>query len=463
MDGVSKQEKVQTNNLFCLYSPSESEPTWIDLVPNLNNNNNNNNNNNLDEKTDENFGTSKNGSKNNEAGRCDCLPSNRIVLNAVGVAANRMSADDNVDNDDNGDHVDDSESENDEENDQSDTSTDNLSFISDNENRGIVDDIILLPNNLLSDDELSNSDDCVYAYRGIDFDPVDARPEDENDFLEMDFEPDPPSEIEHENAATVESRGVEASTPSTSSDTTSDKTEGQMNEDRSIEDTAATNGECNSEVTNSDQPSSSASESNQPKKYTGTIPKTNRALLNGRTNRYKLASNSNKSLSSIEGEAATRKSHFAQQSSSGKSGNRTNKRWKITNEPIDDSILNPFYLRKTSDDQIDLDDDANSLSTHWKSANSTKRSLSFPFEQFRKSESNHEMQKPTTSKCIMQTSQSQNQLTNRPIPAFDGNEAAAHNRNDCAVIYSKDCTVKDIFNALVSQMFYSRSIEIMTN
>lgn len=86
--------------------------------------------------------------------------------------------------------------------DQSDNnSTDNLSFLSDDGNNGLIDDIVLLPNNLISEDELStNSDDCVYAYRGADFDPIPVNPEsDENDFLEMDFEPDPASEVEQEN------------------------------------------------------------------------------------------------------------------------------------------------------------------------------------------------------------------------------------------------------------------------
>lgn len=80
-------------------------------------------------------------------------------------------------------------------------STDNLSFISEEiVDNGIINEIILLPNNLISEDELStNSDDCVYAYRGADFDPVPENTEDENDFLEMDFEPDPASEIEQEN------------------------------------------------------------------------------------------------------------------------------------------------------------------------------------------------------------------------------------------------------------------------
>lgn len=83
-------------------------------------------------------------------------------------------------------------------------STDNLSFVSED----IVENIILLPNNFLSDDESTNSDDVVYAYRGADFDPVqmnaDENADEETDYLEMDFEPDPASEIEPEPNQSIE-------------------------------------------------------------------------------------------------------------------------------------------------------------------------------------------------------------------------------------------------------------------
>uniref|UniRef100_A0A336MAG1 CSON014102 protein n=1 Tax=Culicoides sonorensis TaxID=179676 RepID=A0A336MAG1_CULSO len=74
----------------------------------------------------------------------------------------------------------------------------------------LVEEIILLPNNFISDDELSsNSDDCVYAYRGghnNNMEPIlipepvnigDDGQDDETDFLEMDFDPEPNSEIEN--------------------------------------------------------------------------------------------------------------------------------------------------------------------------------------------------------------------------------------------------------------------------
>ncbi|EDV31497.2 uncharacterized protein Dana_GF14522 [Drosophila ananassae] len=105
-------------------------------------------------------------------------------------------------------------------------STENLSYASDN---FYGDDLILLDDDDVDAEEISlNSDDCVYAYRGdgADFDlALDASAmgrgarhhldiglgsgstgkgaggslicgDDETEFLEMDFEPDPPSELE---------------------------------------------------------------------------------------------------------------------------------------------------------------------------------------------------------------------------------------------------------------------------
>lgn len=74
----------------------------------------------------------------------------------------------------------------------------NLSYISEN---GLIEEIILLPNNIYSDDE-NGSDDCVYAYRGDLQAPAllefrDQQVDDETDFLEMDFDPEPSSELEN--------------------------------------------------------------------------------------------------------------------------------------------------------------------------------------------------------------------------------------------------------------------------
>lgn len=100
-------------------------------------------------------------------------------------------------------------------------STENLSYISDN---FYDDDLLLLEEDIdVEAEELSlNSDDCIYAYRGegADFDMplpplaggvggsfglphgVNAADE-ETDFLEMDFEPDPLSELEYNQAQTA--------------------------------------------------------------------------------------------------------------------------------------------------------------------------------------------------------------------------------------------------------------------
>ncbi|KAH8375704.1 hypothetical protein KR009_002630, partial [Drosophila setifemur] len=104
-------------------------------------------------------------------------------------------------------------------------STENLSYVSDN---FYGDDLILLDDVDVEAEEVSlNSDDCVYAYRGdgtdfvlaMDVNPMDRGTrlfldsrhvsgnagegvcglpcgDDETEFLEMDFEPDPPSELD---------------------------------------------------------------------------------------------------------------------------------------------------------------------------------------------------------------------------------------------------------------------------
>lgn len=100
-------------------------------------------------------------------------------------------------------------------------STENLSYISDN---FYGDDLILLEEDIdVEAEELSlNSDDCIYAYRGegADFDlPLPSlagvggcnfglphrnnAADEDTDFLEMDFEPDPLSELEYNQAQTA--------------------------------------------------------------------------------------------------------------------------------------------------------------------------------------------------------------------------------------------------------------------
>lgn len=77
-------------------------------------------------------------------------------------------------------------------------STENLSFLNEND---FFDDLIPLQDYVISDDEVSNPDNCVYAYRGsVSESPEPLRPQvpqdDETDFLEMDFEPEPNSEAD---------------------------------------------------------------------------------------------------------------------------------------------------------------------------------------------------------------------------------------------------------------------------
>lgn len=68
-------------------------------------------------------------------------------------------------------------------------------------NEGLIEEIILLPNNLVLSDDESNSDDCIYAYRGVANSPEQPAGcnDDETDFLEMDFDPEPNSELENFN------------------------------------------------------------------------------------------------------------------------------------------------------------------------------------------------------------------------------------------------------------------------
>lgn len=79
-----------------------------------------------------------------------------------------------------------------------DYSTDNISFVSDADfGNNLIDDLSLLENP--SEDDVSNvSENVVYQYRGADFEDVRPAADDDNDFLEMDYEPDPASEVEQD-------------------------------------------------------------------------------------------------------------------------------------------------------------------------------------------------------------------------------------------------------------------------
>lgn len=154
-------------------------------------------------------------------------------------------------------------------------STDNLSLCTDFD----FEDMMMIQNN--GDDDIStNSDDCVYAYRGgVDFEPpapIDLDPGDDTDYLEMDFEPDPVSENESVLVPQMMSRN-QSQEPTTSS-VIKEETTHQLNEP------STSNGECSSTMEPScsymqSQPGPSSSSSGTSNKYTGTKPKTSR--MNG--------------------------------------------------------------------------------------------------------------------------------------------------------------------------------------
>lgn len=70
-------------------------------------------------------------------------------------------------------------------------------------NEQLIQEIIMLPNQNVSDDDAASSDNCIYAYRGRGNDSPEPPPpvnnDDETDFLEMDFDPEPNSELENLN------------------------------------------------------------------------------------------------------------------------------------------------------------------------------------------------------------------------------------------------------------------------
>lgn len=81
--------------------------------------------------------------------------------------------------------------------------SDDISLQSFNSEIELIEEIILLPNSIYSDDDnTSNDNDCIYAYRGVNNsnNNLNNNPvcqDDETDFLEMDFDPEPSSEQEN--------------------------------------------------------------------------------------------------------------------------------------------------------------------------------------------------------------------------------------------------------------------------
>lgn len=179
---VDETTTKNSNNSQYVNKMHENNLYTIDVICSSNNNNNNN------EKMDDANKTKK--------------ITNSMQQDSISSDSSPINNSNNVDNIDqlveDSFHINDNNQSNSSEDASDNNSTDNISYVSDD----LVENVIILPNNFLSEDEQStNSDDCVYAYRGADgFEPVEIEPnaDDETDYLEMDFEPDPASEIEHE-------------------------------------------------------------------------------------------------------------------------------------------------------------------------------------------------------------------------------------------------------------------------
>lgn len=520
MDEIANEKIVKEKDKkisFGLYDSNDTTAPWLILAANNNNNDDAKLNASLStqnmEKEDKccNFDYFAMQKKNNlrdqlqsnnksdNESSIDEMPAGDATKQEANDRENGVKAKDNdtaTDDDNNNDDKDNNEN-----------SFENLSYISEDENLGVIDDIVLLPNNLYSEDEMSNSDDCIYAYRGVDFEPIRSSPEDENDFLEMDFEPDPSSEIEQDSRSIRQNDGSENSVarnsnlpnrveedsarvgvemlpnivdsrvenPSNSidrdltvnggvgcafensyADTQIDACDSpnsqncaenseERNDDVTESDSKFPNESCSSngaKATCSNQQSSSETVSapHAIKKYTGTIPKTNRNYLNLRSNRPKILSTT---FGSTKIHRETTDKNYPSYMC---------KRWKNANSVPDavtyqkcDGSQNVTNLIQTFQDPA-------------KTKSNTKRSMSFPFEGFNHSEeeSSHETQVvPTSSQAAakLHSSQSQNQLFKR-----DEHEAVAmkfnghchdSGQNASVTIFTGNCTVDIISAALV--------------
>ncbi|XP_031623287.1 probable cyclin-dependent serine/threonine-protein kinase DDB_G0292550 [Contarinia nasturtii] len=199
-DKVADDSNKSSNNSKNVYKMHDSNVHSLDVVCKNTGNNNNNNNNNNDHENMENVNsTTMSNQKFDNSMRQDSINSDfspltdSIQMNGVDErhrnSLEMRAADDEYSINDNQSNVSDDDGASDN------NSTDNISFVSEED---IVENVILLPNNFLSDDESTNSDDVVYAYRGADFEPIqvnlDVNGDDETDYLEMDFEPESTSE-----------------------------------------------------------------------------------------------------------------------------------------------------------------------------------------------------------------------------------------------------------------------------
>lgn len=426
----------------------------------------------------------------------------------VNVKKNEIETDDDVDDDNN--------------NDNNDTSFENLSYISEEENLGVIDDIVFLPNNLYSEDEMSNSDDCIYAYRGVDFEPIRSSPEDENDFLEMDFEPDPSSEIEQDGRtfrlpnvrenrilcssdmsnrmhpdlalANVDIRPNEARNQLNTSpsgdrqkfgektsenessrcqrscvdcecssntvDATTIESNGREDNVREAdfdsvnESMVGINNQNSSSIPSTSSTTTTTAEASAPnavKKYTGTIPKTNRNYLNLRSNRSKVTSTAF-GPTKIHREI-TNKSYPLYMC----------KRWKDGNYVPDATACQKSdeNLHSVVSSALQTGRDSAKIKSN------TKRSMSFPFEGFMQTEQQCNIESkvvPATNPIVtkMHSSQSQIHLSKQDdddhVSASNG-QCHGGRLNDASVtIFTGNCTVDAITAALVSISYLNDSV-----
>lgn len=534
MDEITNEKIVKEKDKkisFGLYDLDESSAPWLILSGNNNNNDDANLNATLSTQNMEkdekccNFDYFPMQKKKNLRDQAQQHGKSDDKLNIEKQAdGDSIKQEENVDANDKGNDLKtkDSDAGTDDDN-NNDNSFENLSYISGDEQLGVIDDIILLPNNLYSEDEMSNSDDCIYAYRGVDFEPIRSSPEDENDFLEMDFEPDPSSEIEQDNRSlrqldgsengvardsnlpnrihadlasfdveikpnitcnrsdipppsksdkVVESgentaNGVEASAfKSLGADThtescdcsTSLNSDSHSSADDPLEKNdiiANTDANLRHESCSSNAPMASqssqqsstaiASASFTTKKYTGTIPKTNRNYLNLRSGRPKVL---NASFGSTKTHRVNYPSYMC-------------KRWKNANS-VPDTLT-----YQTNDESQNAKDTMQTFQDSAKTKSNTKRSMSFPFEGFVHSEeeSNNETQVVPTSSQVtakLHSSQSQNQLFKQDEHVangitFNGNCHGSVHNNASVTIFTGNCNIDVISAALVRIHFFLSS------
>lgn len=487
MDGMSKRENASTKNLFRFYSPSQASSAWIDLLPNNNNNN---------DEPDENYAPMKARMTQSDTERCDCLPCATVSDDVfVKNADTECRAEES-----NIEDIDDGRSEN--------NSTGNLSFLSDDGNHGIIGDIILMSEKDICErgmqSEDDSSDDCVYAYRGVDYEPIEVKPEDENDFLEMDFEPDPASEFEQENLGQMNNGSIEIGEAAVFDHSNSTveihenvasalamengllpvehlaDSNGLANGrnalvkesngvvDANTEPAQATselenkknNAQANSPNESPNGPTITAGAQIQSKRYTGTIPKTRTqtSLRSFRSKTVNVPAITSKSISSNEADWTNRSRSSNGAFNSWSEQSRTNKRWKIADDLRDDIFVFPSTSSGFRGNGMP-NEYSNQFPPAIKATSNAKRSMSFSFEQIdrRGGKCNDTNASSASNHPALHTSQSQNHLFSRkknadrsPIKPTDFAAKVVDEKAASAVISSQNCSEHEICDALVS-------------